>query len=386
MRRGDGRAETADIESDVGVDAESVSRSRRRGIMTEYVVLEKKCGVAVLTIQRPEKLNALSLEVIEGIMTALEECRRDDSVRLVLFEGAGERAFCAGGDVKSVYELGRSGNPEAAETVFRREFEMDFVIADFPKVILSYLDGITMGGGVGMSISTDFRVVTERTKWAMPEMKIGLFPDVGTSYYLSKLPNGMGHYVCLTSKTIDADDCLYLGVADYKIRSSDYASLKADILRSFGKILTAGEVAETLKNLLRKYACGRKKGYLEMHEALISKYFDKDSLDDVTESLRTAASRGEDSEFIAQVMSEFDGNSPTSMAVVMEQHRRARDGMTVRECLDQDYVLVRNFLRNHDFYEGVRTLLVEKSGTPMWNPKHHRDVDVLSYFRSAQSK
>lgn len=348
------------------------------------VILEKINHTAVITIHRPEKLNALSLRVIEEITLALDECERDDEIGLVIFEGAGERAFCAGGDVKSVYELGKSGDYEGALNVFRREFDMDFKIAAYSKPILSYLDGITMGGGVGMSVSAPFRVVTERTKWAMPEMKIGLFPDVGTSYYLSKLPNGLGHFICLTSRTFDADDCLYIGAADYKIDSADYPKMKERLIRTKWTDLTRKEAIVEVSAIISPFSKARSSGCLEEDGDLIRRYFERDSLKEILSALESAAEQGAGRErkFSSDIFEELKTHPMASMAVVMEQHRRARAGLTVKECLEQDYVLVGNFLKSHDFYEGVRAVLVEKTGKPRWSPKFGEEVDVSSYFES----
>lgn len=344
------------------------------------VLFERHNGVGVLVLNRPKKLNALNRAVIEEVLRILEECRNDDSVRLLLLEGAGDRAFCAGGDVKSVYEMAKSGDFDAALDLFKTEFTMDFRIADYPKTIVSCLDGITMGGGVGMSISTPFRIVTERTAWAMPEMKIGLFPDVGTSYRLSKLPGGAGHYLCLTSRTVRADDCLYLGLADYKMRSADYPAFKDTLLSENWIGLTRAETERKLSGHLKDFSVPPSVSQIQREETLIAKYFEKDSLSDILLGLRRAAEIGEDTDFVLPILEECGQHSPTSMAVVVEQHKRARNGMTLKQCLDQDYVLVRNFLKHHDFYEGVRTVLIEKSGKAQWSPREPQESEIMLYF------
>lgn len=338
------------------------------------VLFQKEHGAALIALNRPEKLNALNGSTLERLMELLDICERDDEISFLILSGSGERAFCAGGDVKSVYELGMKGDLEGAKKVFELEFAMDFRIANFPKPIVSYLDGIVMGGGIGISISTDFRLVTERTKWAMPEMKIGLFPDVGTSYYLSRLESGFGHYICLTSRTLCADDCLYLGLADYKIDSGRWTELKRALLSHIPERMDRTRTLQHLRGVIERFAQPAGESELVGRREEIARYFDHETLEEILAALQAG-----ESAFASGIREELAGHSPTSMAVVVEQHKRAR-GYSLQECFDQDYMLIGHFLEDHDFYEGVRKVLVEKSGDAVWKPSDVAGVRVEKYF------
>lgn len=387
----------------------------------EKPVLKKKIGsMAVITINRPNKLNSLNMETLLALSDSFDECSRDADVGFVVLEGSGEKAFCAGGDVRAVYERGAAGDIDGAAEVFRLEFDLDYYLANYPKPIIALMDGITMGGGVGLTIAADFKIVTERTRWAMPEMKIGLFPDVGTSYYLSRLTGtaktackigrsgadtnvgSIGKYLCITSRTIGADDCLYAGLADFKIESSMLDALKTEL----GKIEATGANSDKLHEQILRAICasGGSNAYrqksntsrgaeatpcgLEARRNCIDKYFNSDSISEIVKSLNDAAnadnSANSDDEriFAEETLGCINTNSPTSMAVVVEQHKRARN-MDLKKCFEQDYTLVRNFLKNKDFYEGVRALLVDKTGSPAWSPDKISQIDaeaVKSYF------
>lgn len=346
--------------------------------MESYVLFEKKGSVAFITLNRPKKLNALNREMIDEIVSLLKRCEEDRQIKLIFLEGSGERAFSAGGDVMSVYEMCQDGRIEEAIDAFRAEYEMDYYLSDYSKPVISYMDGITMGGGVGISIGTDFRIVTENTRWAMPEMKIGLFPDVGVSYYTSKMEDGFGIYLSLTSKTIGADDCIFLGVADYKLNSADYPFLKEELLDFSWEKLNKNEVMATVDDIIGDYSRKAEKGYLEENRDDIRTYFDKEDLNEILASLQEDADRP----FVQKALTSIRENSPTSMAVTLEQLNRAKH-MYLKECFEQDLVMVKSFLKNKDFFEGVKNKLVDKTDTVEWTPSCLAAVKesvVKSYF------
>lgn len=332
--------------------------------LENHVLFEKKGSVALITLNRPKKLNALNREMIDEILSLLRRCEEDRQVKLIFLEGSGDRAFSAGGDVMAVYDMCLNGKVEEAVDAFRAEYEMDYYLSDYSKPVISYMDGITMGGGVGISIGTDFRIVTENTRWAMPEMKIGLFPDVGVSYYTSKMEDGFGMYLSLTSKTVGADDCVFLGVADYKVDSSDYPLLKEEILDFSWEKLNRNEVTATVDDIIRDYSREAEKGYLEENRDDIRTYFDKEDLNEIIASLQADT----DKPFAQKALESIGKNSPTSMAVTLEQLNRAKH-MYLKECFEQDLVMVKSFLRNKDFFEGVKNKLIDKTDRVEWTPK-----------------
>lgn len=344
--------------------------------MEKHVLFEKKGQVGIITINRPNKLNALNRDVIEGLTAILKEHETDRDIKLMILEGSGEKAFCAGGDVMSVYHMYYEQGYEAAVDVFRMEFELDYFISDYAKPIISYLDGITMGGGVGISIGTDFRIVNEKTRWAMPEMKIGFFPDVGVSYYTSKMEDGFGKYLSLTSESIYADDCVFLGVADYKIDSRDYGELRREIVEFDWRKLNKHELIATVDDIITDYSQEIEKGYLQRHRDDIKGYFDKEDIHEIISSLQADM----DYPFAKKALTEVRENAPTSMMVTMEQLNRAKH-LYLKECFEQDLTLVRSFLKNKDFFEGVRGKLVEKTNDTKWTPNHLTSVTKSSVER-----
>lgn len=342
--------------------------------MEKEVLFEKKNGVGVITIHRPKKLNSLNREVLEELSVLLHRCEEDPEIKLLLLEGSGDKAFCAGGDIRAVYEFCQNGEIQMAMNVFRIEYEMDFHISNYSKPIISYMNGITMGGGVGMSIRTGFRLVNERTLWAMPEMKIGFFPDVGVSFHLSRMKQGLGRYLALTSTTIGADDCLFLQLADIKIRSSEYERIKSEIVEVSHKWPT-DEVSSRLHSVFSKYAQPAEEGYVERHVGKIEKHFNRDAVQEILYSLQSDLK----DEFAVAALFEMTENSPLSMAVTLEQLKRAQT-QSLWECFAQDLRLVRHFIQEEDFFTGIRTKMIEKTNRAIWRfksvdeiPSHYRD-------------
>lgn len=337
--------------------------------MEKEVLFEKKNGVGVITIHRPKKLNSLNREIIEGISDLLHWCEEDPEIKVLILEGTGDKAFCAGGDIRAVYELCRNGEMEAAMNVFRIEYDMDFHISNFSKPIVCYMNGITMGGGVGISIRTPFRLVNEKTRWAMPEMKIGFFPDVGVSFHLSRMKHGLGKYLALTSTNLGADDCLFLQLADIKIRSSDYESIKSEIIEASYEFSSTDERTSRLHSVFLKYIQPHEAGYVERHVEKIERHFNRDTVQEILCSLQSDP----EDEFSVAALSEMAGNSPLSMAVSLEQLKRAQT-QTLKECFDQDLKLVRHFMQEEDFFTGIRTKMIEKTEKTAWRFKSVEEI------------
>ncbi len=352
------------------------------------VIFERINNVGVITLNRPKKLNALNHQMIEEILRVLEEWRNDENIKLLILEGAGDRAFCAGGDVRSVCDMALEGKSEEALDMFKTEFDMDYRFAEYPKPILACLNGITMGGGIGMSASADFRLVTERTVWAMPEMKIGFFPDVGVSYYLARLERGVGKYLAMTAASIKGDDCVALGLADYKLSEDAYEGVRNEILNMHLEGISREEIRATMNRLLSEKGetleKAREKSHLWQNMSYIEKYFDKEEAEEILEGLLEGAQiQGDEGAFAGAALAEMEGNSPLSMYIASEQQNRAGK-LSLKKTFEQDYTLVKNFLKGHDFYEGVKAVLVEKSGKPLWEPAlaaQIRKEDVEEYFR-----
>lgn len=344
--------------------------------MGDVLFSKEKNGLGVITLNRPKALNALNYEMLKGINETLSEWRDDDTVQVVLFDAAGDRAFCAGGDIKTLYEARQGGAKiEDAVAFFDLEYETDAFIFDYPKPIVANLDGIVMGGGVGLTYGADYKIVTEQTKWAMPEMNIGFFPDVGAAYFLNKGPGMAGRYVVLTARTLGAADVLYLEAADAHVQTEQLVKL-LDELKSEDWL--NGNVEKRLSTLVEKYASTPDElGDLHRLQPVIDKHFSHDTLEEIVASLDEEAS-----EFGEKTKKRLLEKSPVSLKVTLEQLKRG-EGKSFSKCLKTDLVLAENFMKHDDFFEGVRSVLVDKDHNPNYKYKTLEDVSdelVESFF------
>lgn len=295
-----------------------------------------RAGRAVVTLNRPAALNALTYEMVLGLGAWLEAWRHDDRVRSVVLRGAGPKAFCAGGDVKGLYE-GVRANDSRSHDFFIREYELDFRIHAYPKPIVALLDGIVMGGGMGISQGAALRIVGPRTKMAMPETTIGLFPDVGGSYFLSRTPGEIGTYLGLAGPTINATDAVYCGLADVDA-SPEPAAATIEPLR-----------------------------------AAIDRHFAFDRVEDIVASLHGAA-EGE-REWAAKTLEALARRSPTLLKVTLAMLRRSRS-MPLADCFRQELVAMYTCMEAGDMLEGIRALLIDRDNQPRWTPATLAEVDA----------
>jgi enoyl-CoA hydratase/carnithine racemase len=291
--------------------------------------------VATLTLNRPAAHNALSMEMLQGIGERLDAWEADDRVRTIVLRGAGDKAFCAGGDIRALRDSIESGTPMHREFM-RAEYALDHRIHNYPKTIVAVMDGIVMGGGMGIGQGARLRIVGDRTRMAMPETMIGLFPDVGASWFLSRVPGEVGAYLGLLGPTITAADALYCGLADLHIGTnapSELERLRPAIDRHFAH--------RTIEAIALSLATEEESAYRPWAEA-------------------TRAG-------LAQ-------RSPTLLKVTLEQLRRGRD-MTLADCLRMELGLVNACFDQGDVREGIRARIVDKDNAPRWNPPRLEDVD-----------
>lgn len=344
-------------------------------------------GVGHLTLDRPSALNALSYEMIRELTAVLEVWRHDSEVGLVVLDGAGERGFSAGGDVRELY--GYAVNDDAAEAreFFRSEYRLDAMIARYPKPVVAIMDGITMGGGVGLAGHAAIRVVTERSRVAMPETRIGFTPDVGGSWLLAKAPGELGVHLALNSRTMDAADALHAGFADSFVPSERLPHLldalaeradpgsPAEIVMLFDETpgpsalalardwvdacYSAPTVAEIIARL-HAFAEGRA---TVPTEGGSSSPFPTHPLDPAARAYAAAAA------------DELATLSPTALTVTLESVRRARTLSTLEDALEQEFRLVAWFIEQHDLMEGIRAQVIDKDRSPKWNPPTLEGVD-----------
>ncbi|MCA1024293.1 enoyl-CoA hydratase/isomerase family protein [Halobacillus litoralis] len=334
------------------------------------VLTEVKNGTGVIKLNRSKSINSLNAEMVKVIHTQLQEWKTDERIVVVLIDGEGQKGLCAGGDMRTFYDLKESNVNEYAETFFGTEYKMDYEISHYPKPVVVYMSGIVMGGGVGLSIGAGNRIVTEKTKWAMPEMNIGFFPDVGVSYFLSKMPGYVGRYLALTAAVIKAEDVLYTGAADLYLESEKWPELKKAIEN---KHWTLSTVSEDLEQVLQMYCHNTAESSpLAGHQEKIDEHFQYRRVEEIVASLTYAAENGD--EWAEQTRSRILAKSPTSLKVTLRNLETAKN-KTLAECFQLDMILAMNFMRCHDFYEGVRAVLVDKDKKPTWEPAILQEVE-----------
>ncbi|CAA7623693.1 Enoyl-CoA hydratase/carnithine racemase [Candidatus Terasakiella magnetica] len=324
-------------------------------------------GMGLITLNRPKVLNALSWPQYLALTQCLTDWESDDRVRVVVLEGEGERAFCAGGDIRMVWDARQRGDHALNRDIFRTEYRLNRRIHHYPKPIVSLLDGIVMGGGAGLSINGCWRVATERTQFAMPETGIGFFPDVGATYFLGRLPGSLGLYLGLTGTRLGPGDCLHAGIATHFIAADQLDSVK-----------TALMTGESVTDVLDRFQQPQSPGEVSARQAEIDRCFGKQTLADIFAALAT-----EGSPWALSTLEELVRRSPTSLAVTFRQ-LTAGQSLSFDDAIRQEFRLACRFLDAHDFYEGIRALVVDKDKSPHWQPGRGGEVSeavVAGYFQ-----
>jgi enoyl-CoA hydratase/carnithine racemase len=305
--------------------------------------------------------------MVRALHRALEAWEGDPEIGIVVIRGEG-RAFSAGGDIQHIYRLGKAGAPPY--DFFADEYRLNAYIHRYTKPYIALVNGIVMGGGVGVSFHGSHRVMTENAIFAMPEVGIGFFPDIGGSFLLSRLPNEFGLYAGLTGNRIRWGDALWSGLATHAVAA-------ADLEAAFAQLLRADEPEPALREFLQTPP--RETDDATLHE--ITELFSVDSLADLLAGLERRAARG--SEFARTVLDTLRQRSPTSLHVAFIQIRTAAS-LTMDECMRMDFRIVNRMLHGHDFYEGIRATVIEKGARPQWRPARIEDVspeEVEAYFK-----
>ncbi|MFE4895062.1 enoyl-CoA hydratase/isomerase family protein [Peribacillus butanolivorans] len=335
-------------------------------------------GVGWLKLNRPQALNALTAEMVESLKTTLDTWRADPKVSLICISGEGTKGLCAGGDMRFFYNQRNANVEEHARRFFTTEYRMDLMIHQYPKPILVYMNGIVMGGGVGLSVGASERIVTEKTKWAMPEMNIGFFPDVGASYFLNKMPGHVGRYLALTGATIQPADVIYVGAANRYMESTRWEEFIYEIQNNNWNLDDARkQICELLDSFCSHLV---EESPLSALQLKIDKHFAYETLEEIVASLGMAADSGDD--WASKTKSTIQSKSPTSLKVTLSQLQKGNN-QSLTSCFNMELKLSMNFMKNHDFYEGVRSVLVEKDRKPHWRPNSLADVskeDIGRHF------
>jgi enoyl-CoA hydratase len=341
---------------------------------SDEIRIEQRGGVVIVTLNRPRALNALSLDMCRAMHEGLARWQADPDVHVVLIKGAGERAFCAGGDIRWLYEVLTAEGVERALAFYALEYAMNARLHHFTKPYVALLDGITMGGGVGVSVHGSHRVVTERTVFAMPETGIGFFPDVGATYVLPRLRGALGMYLGLTGARLNAADCTWAGIGSCSVPSERLDALED----ALGRADLRADARGTVDRLLAGFQAHPGPAPLAEDIDRIDSCYSRKDLDAVLRALgdkETGWGEGQ--------LEQLSSKSPTSLAVTFRQlHEGA--ALDFDDAMRLEYRLVPRFLAGHDFREGVRALIIDKDGRPEWRPKRLGDVsaaDVEAYFR-----
>ncbi len=332
------------------------------------ILVEKRGSLGLVTLNRPQALNALNEAMIDGLQAALDAFEVDPEVRHVAVRSGGGKAFCAGGDIRLMYELGQAGRHAEALDFWRREYRLNAHIKRFPKPYIALIDGIVMGGGVGISLHGSHRLCGPNYLFAMPEVGIGFFPDVGASYALPRLEGACGMYLALTGARIRRADAIELKLATHSIRAgaedeiiaalADGAAIDA-LLPGFAEDAGAPPIADLREK--------------------IDLYFLQPGLLPIIGALGLAA---EDEPFAAETLAGMMKRSPTSMALAFEQMKRGK-GLSFEAAMVMEFRIVSRIVHGHDFYEGVRALIIDKDNAPRWQPPRLADLDaraIEGYF------
>jgi enoyl-CoA hydratase len=323
--------------------------------MSEPEVLVERRGCAgLLILNRPKALNALTLGMVRTIAGALDEWERDETIARVVATGAGGRAFCAGGDIRLLYEQGRAGDQAAQLAFWREEYQLNRRIKRYSKPFVALADGVVMGGGVGLSAHGARLVAGERFAFAMPEVGIGFFPDVGATFLLPRLPHRAGVYLALTGNKIGAGDALALGLAQAMVPSAGMSELAAAL-----------EDRQPIDSIVAQFALPAAASPLAAQGALIEDCFGFSTPAQIIAALGTAAVAG--SAFARAAQEAMLAKSPTSQAIALRQMEMGR-ALSFEEALKVEFRIVSRICRGHDFYEGVRAVIVDKDNRPRWRP------------------
>ncbi len=328
-------------------------------------LVERRGGAGVIVLNRPKALNALTLAMVRTMAAALDDWERDPAVTRIVLRGAGEKAFCAGGDIRHLYDLGRAGDHASQLTFWREEYLLNARIRFYPKPVVALIDGIVMGGGVGVSINAAHRVAGDRFLFAMPEVGIGFFPDVGGTYFLPRLARRAGVYFALTGLRANGGDALAFGLVQTFVPSA-----------AIGDLAEALEGDAPVEATLGRFAAKPDPSALMREADGLEACFSRSSREAILELLADAERKG--FAFAGPARAAMLGKSPTSQAIALRQMALG-SALGFREALRVEYRIVSRICRGHDFYEGVRALIVDKDNRPQWSPPPSK-AELDGYF------
>ncbi|MDU1668139.1 MAG: enoyl-CoA hydratase/isomerase family protein [Bradyrhizobium sp.] len=321
------------------------------------LIVRREGSAGIIRLNRPKAINAMTLEMSMGIDAALDRFEADPAVAVVVLEGAGERGLCAGGDIRGLYERSKV-NGDLGKVFWRQEYIMNARIAAFGKPYIAYMDGLVMGGGVGLSAHGRHRIVTEKTRLAMPEVGLGFFPDVGGTWLLSRAPGELGAYFGLTGQTMNGPDAIHARFADAVVPTERWPALREVLTK-----VRPGAVSLEIDQLIAGFATGETAGPVAAQQAKIDAWFAHDRMHDIFVALEA-----DGSELALATLKTLKEKSPRGMVVTLKLLRLARKATSLQECLVREYRAALEVFRSDDFREGVRAAIIDKDRNPSWSP------------------
>jgi len=336
------------------------------------LIARREGSAGIIRLNRPKAINAITLEMFRDVDKALDAFEADPAVAVIVLEGAGERGLCAGGDIRALWESSKVAG-DLGKILWREEYILNARIKKFPKPYVAFMDGIVMGGGVGLSAHSSHRVVAERTKLAMPEVGLGFFPDVGGTFLLSRSPGEIGTYFGLTGQTMNGPDAVHARFADAVVRSAKLPDLRDALTK-----VRPGTRSAEIKTVIAGFATGETAGPVAARQSQIDGWFAHDRMEDIV----TALSQ-DGSELAQGTLKTLGEKSPRGMVVTLKLLRLARRSASLEECLVREYRAALEVFRSDDFREGVRAAVIDKDRNPKWSPPRIEDVTpemIAPYF------
>jgi enoyl-CoA hydratase len=328
------------------------------------VLFDRRGAAGIVTLNRPSALNAVTLGMVRLLHAQLMAWRDDPSITRIIVTAAGERAFSAGGDLRGIYEAARAGRQEDSLTFWREEYRLNTAIKHYPKPYVALIDGIVMGGGVGLSVHGSHRVAGDKFLFAMPEVGIGFFPDVGATWFLARLQGELGTYCALTGDRLKPADGVAAGVATHRVASA-----------RFGELIDALCGAAPVDALIGAFSEPAGQGLVAPFGASIQRLFAGECVEDILARLDAeASSASADAAWAAGVAAAIRTKAPLSLKLAMAQMRRGR-GWSFAECMRAEWRIVTRIAYGVDFYEGIRAVIIDKDNRPRWRPATLAEVD-----------
>lgn len=335
--------------------------------MTDFIIFKELYNTGIIILNRPESLNALNLEMFISLKKQLNLWKKNKQIKRVMIKGIG-KSFCAGGDVKSIYYINKDS--KLREDFFKHEYSLNYIIKSFNKPYLAIWNGIVMGGGVGISVYGKYRIVTENAKLAMPESAIGFFPDVGTSYILSRMKNSLGLYLGLTGHVLNYYEICKLSFANYFVSEKDLYAFEENFIKH-------GSVENKLTSELPILS-----SKIVNNQSLINIHFSSMNIETIFKSLKN-----DKTDFAKETLNHLLTRCPTSLALTCEIFKIAKK-ISFKDCLQMDYYFSQIMIRRDDFINGINEVLVNKTHSPKWNPNSITGINdkIKVYFNEILSK